>query len=80
MQKQLNSITTNLESLVRHRESSQVLEQLFDGRNWEELKRVTETHFELFSIEEDRDRLKWLVLRLTTRLKMKWAKCPNYSK
>ena len=78
MQKQLNSITNSLESLVCLGETIPVEEQLFDGRNWEELKRSIEARFELFSIEEDCDRLKWLVLRLNARVRIEWVKCMDH--
>ena len=79
MQEKLHSISNNLESILRNGKSSQVQEQLFDGRHWEEFNRAMEAHFGLFSIEGDCDRLKWLVLSVTTRVKMEWAKCLDHN-
>ena len=81
MREKLFSISRNLESLVRLGGSSRVQEQLFDGRNWEEVKMSFHRSIELLAIshiEEDRDGLRWLVLRLGRRVKMEWEKCTEY--
>ena len=70
MWRQLYSSTNNLERLLRLGESCHLQEQLFEGRDWKQFKRALETHFELFTIEEDCDRLMWLILRFITRVKI----------
>ena len=51
-------------------------EEMFDGTGWREFRRRMEAEFDLFDFTTEQ-KVRWLVTRMTPRVKEKWAKIPR---
>ena len=51
-------------------------EEIFDGTGWREFRRRREAEFDLFEFTSEQ-KVRWLVARLTPRVKEKWANIPR---
>ena len=69
-----NFINSCLTKLVQHSEGPRSQEEMFDGSHWENFKKGMEADFELFELTEDKEKLRWLVSRMTNPVKLFWAK------